>query len=139
MLVASDEYQNRIAARDFVLPDLCEVAPDRYDDLTADDGSPVRTFRADSREAFDWIEQQIVANGYYERPGIWSLGIDLDKRVMGEIIAALEPRSAIEVGCSSGAVLFCLAEAGVDVCGVEISELARDRADAVDPGSHRPR
>ena len=127
-LEASDEYQNRIAARAFVLPDLQGSAPERYEVLTSDDGSSVSVFRADDEAAFDWIEQQIFDNGYYEKPGIWSFQIDLDKRVMAEMIAGLEPRSAVEVGCSSGAVLHCLAEAAVDVCGIEISELAADRA-----------
>ena len=125
---ASDEYQNRIAARAFVLPDLQGSAPERYEVLTSDDGSSVSVFRGEDDAAFDWIEQQIFANGYYEKPGIWSFQIDLDKRVMAEMIAGLEPRSAVEVGCSSGAVLHCLAEAAVDVCGIEISELAGNRA-----------
>jgi SAM-dependent methyltransferase len=127
-LQASDEYQNRVAARDHVIPDLVANAPDRYEVLTSDDGAPVRTFVAREPSAFDWIEEKIIDNGYYERPGIWSFQVDLDKRVMAEMICLLAPRAVIEVGCSSGAVLHCLSEGDVEVRGVEISELARARA-----------
>ena len=104
------------------------TAPDRYVDLVDDDGHAVRTYIAEDPTAFDWIERAILENGFYEKPGVWVLSIDTDKRLMAEIVGRLEPGSALEVGCSSGGVLAGLDAAGVDVCGVDISTFARDRS-----------
>jgi hypothetical protein len=30
----------------------------------------------------------ILSHAYYEQPGVWNLGVDFDKRVMAEIVAA---------------------------------------------------
>jgi Domain of unknown function (DUF4214)/Methyltransferase domain len=127
-LMQSDEYRRRVEQSTLGLPDLCEKDPSRYAVLRADDGSMVCTFVAETFEDFDWIEAAILENGFYEKPGVWELSIDLDKRVMAEIVTLLEPRSAIEVGCSSGGVLACLHESGVDVCGVDISTFAHEHA-----------
>ena len=129
-LKTSDEYRIRVEQSTISLPDVFATAPDRYADLVDDDGQRVRTFIADDPAAFDWIETAILENGFYEKPGVWVLSIDTDKRVMAEIVGLLEPASALEVGCSSGGVLAGLDAAGVDVCGVDISSFARDRAPA---------
>jgi Methyltransferase domain/Domain of unknown function (DUF4214) len=127
-LKASEEYRNRQAATAFHLPDLVVSEPNRYRIVAADDGKELRSYLAADDASFDWIEARIFENGYYERPGIWSFEVDLDKRVMAEIISLLEPKSVVEVGCSSGAVLQCLHGEGVDVWGVDVSASARDRA-----------
>ena len=127
-LKSSDEYRMRIDQSTISLPDVYATAPDRYVDLVDDDGHTVRTFIAEDPTAFDWIERAILENGFYEKPGVWVLSIDTDKRLMAEIVGRLEPGSALEVGCSSGGVLAGLDAAGVDVCGVDISTFARDRA-----------
>jgi SAM-dependent methyltransferase len=84
---------------------------------------------------FDWLESAIIDDGYYERVTVWSLEPDDDKRSMGELIASLEPRRALEIGCSSGAVMSVLARRGVHADGVEISRTAYDRA-APDARAH---
>jgi hypothetical protein len=127
-LKSSDEYRTRVEQSTISLPDLYATAPDRYVDLVDDDGHAVRTFIAEDPTAFDWIERAILENGFYEKPGVWVLSIDTDKRLMAEIVGRLEPGSALEVGCSSGGVLAGLDAAGVDVCGVDISTFARDRS-----------
>jgi hypothetical protein len=68
---------------------------------------------------------------------VWNLGIDTDKRVIAEMIAAFGSSSALELGCAAGAVLECLAEYGVRAEGVEISRRAMERAsDRVRPRIH---
>jgi SAM-dependent methyltransferase len=127
-LEASEEHQLVQARRARQLPNLVAAHPDRYVTVTSDGGDAVPTFLAASPADFDWIEERIIGEGYYETPGIWTFGIDLDKRLMAEMIGMLAPASAVELGCSSGAVLHGLAEAGVDVCGIDISELAKSQA-----------
>jgi SAM-dependent methyltransferase len=127
-LKASDEYRRRVEQSTIGLPDLVAAAPERYTTLRRDDGTPVRTYVATDPDAFDWIEHAIMRNGFYEKPGVWVLDMDLDKRLMAEIVGSLEPKSVVEVGCSSGGVLACLHDAGIDVRGVDISTFARDRA-----------
>src|SRR5260221_451882 len=47
---------------------------------------------------------------------------------MAEVVASFRPRRVLEVGCASGAVLAGLAERGIDVTGIDVSELARSNA-----------
>src|SRR6476659_10117244 len=81
-------------------------------------------FDARTPDDFDWMEARILDDGYYESPGIWSLDIDADKRVMADLVARFAPARALEFGCSSGAVLRALADRGIDGDGVEISSMA---------------
>src|SRR5258708_4039616 len=92
------------------IADLTAARPEAYQ-LSADEAHRrLLTFSAESADDYDWLERQIAENSYYERPGVWILEIDLDKKVMAEIISLLEPGSVLELGCSSGAVLTCLDE-----------------------------
>ena len=105
---------------------------------TARTVSRSRLFNVQSPSDFDWLEAAILTNGYYEKPGVWNLGIDSDKRMIAEMIASFEPRKALELGCAAGAVLECLAERGIDAEGVEISSMAIARAtDRVRPRIHQ--
>lgn len=112
------------------LPDLTAERPDRYELGVDLHGRTILAFRATGPADFDWLEQRIVETGYYDTDGVWTLEIDLDKRLMAELIAAVRPRSVLELGCSSGAVLAGLAERGVEVTGVDVSEHARAAAPA---------
>jgi 2-polyprenyl-3-methyl-5-hydroxy-6-metoxy-1,4-benzoquinol methylase len=51
-------------------------------------------------------------------------GIDLDKRVTAAIARALGAKSCLELGCFSGPVLSLLEQAGIEVKGVDASQLA---------------
>jgi SAM-dependent methyltransferase len=110
------------------LVDLTALRPDRYALGYDVVGREVLTFEVTSGDDFDWLEAQIVGNGYYEHDGVWSLDIDDDKRVMADIMAAFRPGRVLEIGCASGAVLTCLAELGIDVTGVDVSAAARAAA-----------
>ena len=138
-LAASEEFARRFARPAPSLPSLRERRPDRYrravDTTTS---QPVWAFQAEGPQDFDWLETEILESGYYEQPGVWNLGVDVDKRVMAEIIASFAPERALELGCAAGAVLECLRAGGFRAEGVEISALAADRASPdVRPLIHR--
>lgn len=123
-IVRSDEYRQRALSRYFPLTDLRGLRPERYGEAEGSGPEPAVLFRAEEPADFDWIESAILDGGYYDKPGIWGFGIDTDKRLMAEAVASLEPKHVLELGCASGPVLQCLHEMGIEVEGVEISELA---------------
>ena len=124
-LAISEEYLERIRAA----ASPRRRSPDRYR-LTVDISgtSPFWAFDVRDPSDFDWLESAIVDDGYYEHAGVWGLEPDDDKRIMGDLLASLQPRRALEIGCSSGTVLDVLAGHGVHADGVEISRMAYDRA-----------
>jgi len=125
MLATSDEYKQRVIRA--TSPRRRE--PARYR-LTVDvtGTSPFWAFEVEDDADFDWMESAIIDDGYYEHTGVWSLEPDDDKRIMGELLASLGARRALELGCSSGTVLSVLAAHGVRAEGVEISRLAYEHA-----------
>jgi SAM-dependent methyltransferase len=110
------------------LPDLTEERPDHYELGVDLQGRELLAFNIGDPTDFDWLERRIQETGFYDHDGVWTLDIDLDKRLMAELIASLEPASVLELGCSSGAVLAGLVDRGIDVTGVDVSEHARARA-----------
>jgi SAM-dependent methyltransferase len=86
------------------------------------------TFNVSDPTDFDWIEDAIITDGYYEQPGVWNLEVDTDKRVMAEIVASLSTGRVLEIGCASGAVLEGLYERGLSFEGIDISSMAVARA-----------
>lgn len=127
-IARSEEYLQRAAIEQHWIQDLREVRPDRYEDVVDRDGTKITVFRAEGDQDFDWLESAILENGYYEKPGVWGLTVDRDKRVMAEIIAAFAPDRALEIGCASGAVMKCLHDLGISTEGIEISRMAKARA-----------
>ena len=98
-LATSDEYKARVLAA----ASPRRRSPDRYR-LTVDlsGTSPFWAFDVRDDTDFDWLEAAIIDDGYYEHVGVWSLEPDDDKRVMGEILASLGPRRALELGLLVG-------------------------------------
>jgi hypothetical protein len=128
-LAASDEFARRFARPVSSLPSLRQERPSRYrQQVDRTTGQPVWAFASLEPADFDWLETRILESGYYEQPGVWNLGVDVDKRVMAEIIASFAPERALELGCAAGAVLECLRLAGIRAEGVEISARAADQA-----------
>ena len=112
-----------------LLPDLRGLRPDRYrTDVDRTNGDTVTVFDAAGAADFDWLEEAILENRYYEQPGVWTLDIDVDKRVIAEIVASFAPSRPIEMGCAAGAVLDCLQDLGIAGEGIEISSMAIARA-----------
>ena len=111
------------------LPDLRRLRPERYAEaIDRTNGDMIPVFEAETATDVDWLERAIIDYGYYEKPGVWVLDVDADKRVVAEIIAAFGPARALELGCAAGAVLQCLLDYGVVAEGVEISAMAIARA-----------
>ena len=103
--------------------------PDRFKILTDRSGKDKTwVFRVREESDFDWLERNVIENGYYERPGVWSFIIDEDKRMLAELAAEFGPRSVLDIGCANGAVLKCLLDRGIAGEGVEISRMALDKA-----------
>jgi SAM-dependent methyltransferase len=128
-LIDSDEHINRVTAELYHLPDLRRTWPDRYLEAPSRSGGTVVVFHAPTPEWFDRLEAAILSSDYYDKPGIWGFGLNRDKRLMAEIVGALEPISVLEIGCSNGTVLQSLHERGIDVAGLDISPSAVARAD----------
>jgi len=127
-LVKSEEFTRRLAPAPAIEP-IRALKPSQYrEDEDVLNRTPVAVFEARGDADFDWLESMILEHGYYERPGVWNFAVDVDKRVMAEILATFAPGRALEIGCASGAVLACLHELGVDAEGVEISRMALEHA-----------
>ena len=134
-IVQSEEFlakREKAAARAAIslsFPDLRETRPDRYRRTTdRTNGQSITVFEAESASDFDWLESAIIDFGYYEQPGVWTLEVDTDKRVVAEMIASFAPRRPLELGCAAGAVLECLDDRGITAEGVEISSMAIAKA-----------
>jgi hypothetical protein len=123
-IMRSSEYRQRALSRYFPLADLRARHPERYGEIAGSGPEPAVLFRVEDPGDFDWMESAILDGGYYDKPGVWGVGIDTDKRLMAEVVASLEPKRVLELGCASGPVLQCLHDMGIEVQGLEISELA---------------
>jgi methyltransferase family protein len=136
----SEEFTTRLT-RSATSPqlNLRTMRPERYrETIDRSNGQTIAIFDAKEPSDFDWLERAILEHGYYERPGVWNFGIDTDKRLISEIVAAFAPKHPLEIGCAAGAVLSCLADLGIDAEGVEISSMAIARAqDRVRERIHR--
>jgi hypothetical protein len=126
----SAEFRQTLApALHPALPNLVVLRPERYRrTVDRSSGQSILVFESEASADADWLEGAIVANGYYEHPGVWVLGVDFDKRVVAEMLSAFAPSAGLELGCASGAVLECLQDLGVEADGVDISAMAIARA-----------
>jgi hypothetical protein len=128
-IMRSEEFVSKLEKPEPGLPSLRALRPDRYRGaIDRTNGQSITVFDVSSEADFDWLEDAIVKFGYYEKPGVWTLGVDADKIAIAEIIASFSPRRAIELGCAAGAVLECLEDRGVSAEGIEISAMAREKA-----------
>jgi SAM-dependent methyltransferase len=128
MVALSEESLNRQWAQRIHIQDLHELRPASFRSVPGPDGNDLEVFRADTAADFDWLERAILDYGYYEKPGIWSLELDEDKRRMARLLSVFRPQRTLEIGCSSGAVIQQLVERGYDSEGLEISSMAIARA-----------
>jgi hypothetical protein len=139
-IMRSQEFRRTLtSAAPSALPNLVVQRPERYR-RTIDrvNGSSMLVFGVESAADFDWLENAIIGNGYYEEPGVWVLDVDFDKRLVAEMIAAFAPAAALELGCAAGAVLQCLDAIGIEGEGVEISSMAIAKAgDRIRPRIHQ--
>jgi hypothetical protein len=103
--------------------------PDRYR-MQVDLPSATAFWVFETRGAadFDWLESVILEDGYYERPGVWTLEINDDKRIMADLIAQFRPDRALELGCATGGVMRLLLDHGIVAEGIEISRSSYEQA-----------
>jgi SAM-dependent methyltransferase len=125
-VLKSAEFANRVPellAPPEALPDLIRAMPERYD-WPIVRGGPMPVYLARTDADMELMESLIRRHRYYDRGGVWSPSIDLDKEITAAIVRGLGARSCFELGCFTGPVLSLLADAGVEVLGSEISEAA---------------
>lgn len=128
-LVRSEEFLNKLLPETDLVPDIRARMPSHYRiDVDNASQATIPIFEVADPSDFDWLESILLDNGYYERPGVWNFDIDVDKKVMAEMMSAFAPERAIEMGCASGAVLQCLEELGIFCEGIEISRMAVEKA-----------
>ena len=129
-IMRSDEFRRTLApAGQATLPNLVAMRPERYRrTVDRSSGQSILVYEMASAADADWLEDAILRHGYYEKPGVWVLDVDFDKRVVAEILAAFAPSAALELGCAAGAVLECLQDLGVEADGIDISAMAKERA-----------
>jgi hypothetical protein len=136
----SEEFRRSLApSAHSTLPNLVVARPERYRrtiDRTCDQS--ILVFEVQSPDDSDWLEQAILTNGYYEKPGVWVLDVDFDKRLVAEMLASFAPSAGLELGCAAGAVLECLQDMGIEAEGIDISAMAVERAsERVRPRIHQ--
>ena len=87
-------------------------------------GGPMNVYVAETDADMTQMMSLIEKHRFYDRAGVWTPSIDLDKRITAKTVEALGARSCFELGCFTGSVLSVLAEAGITVAGSELSHLA---------------
>ena len=128
-LAKSDEYVSLLLRRHTHIRDLRDDDPSRFVEVhPIDCDVPAKCLHMATADDFDWLEERIIANGYYERPGSWSFEISPEKEVVAEIVAAFAPERALELGCANGVVLELLRRSGIFAEGIDISRMAIARA-----------
>lgn len=105
------------------LPDLTAAMPDRYD-IQQVNGGPMRVYVARDESDMMLMASLIETHRFYDRFGVWSPVIDLDKLITAAIVRGLGARSCFELGCFTGPVISLLADAGITVVGAEVSHVA---------------
>ncbi len=128
-IVRSEEFTNKVIRENLPLPPIKNEKPQNYylsEDIEAN--KELWVFKVKEKEDFDWLERKIIENGYYEKPGVWSLQISEDKRLLAEIASIFNPESVLDIGCANGPVMKCLKDIGIYSEGIDISRLALEKA-----------
>jgi hypothetical protein len=138
-IMHSEEFRRNLPVISSSLPNLVVQRPERYRrTIDRTNGQSILLFAAADRSDYDWLEDAIITHGYYEKPGVWVLEVDFDKRLVAEMLSSFAPRAALELGCAAGAVLECLHDLGIEAEGIDISAMAVERASArVRPRIHQ--
>ena len=124
-LLNSEEFQQRLKSSSTTqaLPNLVAQRPEKYSRV-----GDFLVFSATADEDYEWLEEQILVHGYYERRGSWGYELDFDKRLMAQLVALLSDTKVFELGCGVGLVMQCLDDLGVEVSGLDVSEYSKQLA-----------
>jgi len=128
-IIKSEEFINKVVRENLPLPPIKKERPANYE-LSFDihKKEEVWIFKVKDMADFDWLESRTIESGYYEKPGVWSLQISEDKRLMAEIAAVFQPQIVLDIGCANGPIMKCLKDLGIDSEGIDISRLAVAKA-----------
>lgn len=129
-IIQTEEFINKIIRENVHPVAITQERPSQYQ-TGFDKGmaQEIPVFQVEQDSDFDWLEDKIQENGYYDMPGaVWSMQITEDKRLMAEVVSRLKPQALLDIGCANGAIMRCLDERGVSVWGNDISKMARSRA-----------
>lgn len=107
---------------------LRERSPERFGVEESFNGNPIDVVYLRSEGDYDWVEQQIELDDYYENPHAWGRDVDLDKRALAWMVSQFAPRNALDIGCNNGPLVSALSDVKIDAVGIDISEYALDRA-----------
>lgn len=107
---------------------LIPLRPECYQYVKNSSNVDTLVFRVGAARDFDWLEDAILRYGYYEKPNIWSLTVDADKRALAEMLRSFEPKTLLDIGCANGPLLQALEDLGIAGEGVEISSYALEHA-----------
>jgi Methyltransferase domain len=124
--IASPEFRSRFLEHlvpPVELPDLRASFPDRYENQETGRGR-IPVYVAHAASDIDLMASLINEHRFYDRFGVWSPVIDLDKEITATIVRSLGAKSCFEIGCFTGPVMSILASDGVEVVGSEVSHLA---------------
>jgi len=104
------------------LPDLTRMMPEKYQLPSKPGERPLYVPQSD--HDITLMDSLIRKHRYYDRFSVWSPVIELDKEIIAAIVRGLGARSCFELGCFTGSVLSLLAQAGIDVVGMDVSHSA---------------
>jgi SAM-dependent methyltransferase len=124
--IGSPEFRSRFLGAvvpPFELPDLTALMPERYERQPVN-GALWNVYAGRDDADMSAMAALIEQHRFYDRFGVWSPVIDLDKQITAAIVTGLGARNCFELGCFTGPVLSLLAEAGISVAGADVSHLA---------------
>ncbi|MBD3414227.1 MAG: DUF4214 domain-containing protein [Candidatus Aminicenantes bacterium] len=131
-IIESEEFKNKTARENLhhlYLPSIRNEKPDQYkqgQDFL--ENSPIWVFQVRDDSDFDWLEEKIIQNGYYEKPGVWNFEINEDTKILSDLTSQFDPECVLDLGCANGTVMKCLHDAGIQSDGIEISRLYSSKA-----------
>ena len=131
-IIESEEFKNK-TARDnlhhLLLPSVRSEKPDQYKQVMDTHAKEkIWVFEVQAPSDFDWLENKIIENGYYEKPGVWNLEIGEDQKILSELISTFDPEWVLDLGCANGTIMKCLFDRGIKSEGIEISRLFLSKA-----------
>ena len=121
--ITSPEFRSRFLERlvpPLQLPDLRALIPDKYEIQQTSRGA-IGVYVARDASDETLMASLIEKHRYYDRFGVWTPTIDLDKKITATIVCGLGAQSCFELGCFTGPVMSLLADEGLTVLGSEVS------------------
>ncbi len=102
--------------------------PDRFGVETSMNGNEIDVVFLRSENDYEWIEQQMHLDDYYENPHAWGRDVDIDKRALAWMVSQFAPRNVLDIGCNNGPLVAALTDLGIDTTGIDISGFAIEQA-----------